>query len=361
MTTALVLTGGGARGAYQAGALVELLPALAAEGRHPTVFCGASVGALNATALAANSHLDVDDQVAALVAAWGDVRKKDVLKPFFTQVPGLVRKYLNELTPLDGGRLRGLIATDPLQETLEQWVDWDQLEANCAADGPVETLVVSATEIVTGSATGFVAGRAPAERGVPVRYVQTRLEVEHLVASASIPLLFEATYVARPESAAGWYCDGSTRLNRPVTPAIDAGADDVVVVSCHALARTRSRPAADDAQEPDLGDVVVNVLEALMTDVLDDDLERCDERADLTVIAPDDPAVLADIARHVLDDHYGSPLDLLRSDYPLIDWALGGDSPRQAELLSYLLFDPEFISEAMARGADDARRFLDNR
>lgn len=360
MTTALVLTGGGARGAYQVGVLAELLPALAEQGRRPTVLCGASVGALNAAALAANAHLDVEDQVGALVSAWSEVRKKDVLKPFLTQVPGLLRKYLNELTPLEGERLRGLVATEPLEQTLEGWVDWDRLAANTGENGPIDSLVVSATEIVTGAATAFVSGRVPADNGAPVRYVPTRLQVEHLVASASIPLLFEATHVPTPDDAAGWYCDGSTRLARPVTLAVDAGADDIVVVSCNSLDRTRDRPEGDIEQEPDLGDVLVNVLEALMTDVLDDDLERCAGSAELSVFAPDDPTVIATIARHVLREHYGSPLDLVRSDYPLIDWALGGDSPRQAELLSYLLFDQAFISEAMEHGADDARRALED-
>ena len=358
MTTGLVLTGGGARGAYQAGALAELLPALDAEGRRPTVLCGASVGGLNAAALAATAHLPVTEQVDALVGAWRDLRQRDVLRPFASQVPRLLLRYAAELSPLRGPRLRGLLDTAPLRRTLERWVDWDQLDANTAAGGPVETLLVMATEVATGAPTSFVAGRLPTGDDARVEYVATRLGADHLVASASIPLLFEATKVTSPADAAGWYCDGSTRLARPLAPVLDAGADDVVLVSATSLARAERRPGLGVDQEPDLADVAVNVLDALVRDVLVDDLDRCRRRASCLVVAPESPETIGALAREVVEDRYRGPAGLLRSDLPLVDWALGGESPRQAELLSYLLFDPVFIAAAMDQGAGDARRAL---
>lgn len=357
MTTGLTLTGGGARGAYQAGALVELLPALAAEGRRPTVVSGASVGALNATAVAATAHLPVDEQVGALVAVWDQVRERDVLEPFVRRVPALVRRYLSELTPLPGPRLRGLIDTAPLRATVARLVDWEQVEANVGADGPLSTLMIHATEVARGRATAFVAGDVPAEGERRVRYVPTRLGADHLVASASIPLLFEATRVDAPDEAAGWYCDGSTRLSRPVSPLRDAGADDLVVVSTTALGLAPEEAIPSD-EEPDLADVAVNVLEALVRDVLVDDLERCGGEEACLVVAPEDPGALGDLARDVMDAHHRRPTGPLRSDLPLIDWALGSESPRQGELLSFLLFDPAFIAGAMEMGAADARRAL---
>lgn len=359
MTTALVLTGGGAHGAYQAGALAELLPALAAEGRRPEILCGASVGALNATAVAATSHLPVEEQVGALVAIWDGVRQRDVLGPFLTQVPRLLARYGSELTPLRGPRLRGLIGTSRLRRTLDRWVDWGQLDANVGPGGPVESLVVTATEVATGSSVAFVDGRVPGDDGGRIRYVPTRLRAAHLTASASIPILFEATRVDEPTEHRGWYCDGSTRLSRPVGPAVAAGADDVVVVSATSLAAATRRPDLDVDQEPDLADVVVNVLDSLVQDALIEDLARCGGQADVTVIAPETPASLSDLARQVVRDEHRGVLRMLSSDIPFIDWALGGESPRQAELLSYLLFDPAFIRPAMAMGAADALATVD--
>ncbi|WCO68394.1 patatin-like phospholipase family protein [Iamia majanohamensis] len=360
MTTGLTLTGGGARGAYQAGALVELLPALDAAGRRPSILSGASVGALNATALAAAAHLPVDEQVAALTSVWAQVRERDVLEPFVRRAPQVLLRYASELSPFPGPRLRGLVGTAPLRATIARWVDWDQVEANVGDDGPLDTLLVMATAVATGRATAFVAGAVPDEGERRVRYVPTRLGADHLVASASIPLLFEATHVEDPPEAAGWYSDGSTRLSRPVSPVIDAGADDVVVVSTTGLGEVPDHTGAREA-EPDLADVGVNVLEALVRDVLIDDLDRCHRQHDVDclVVAPEDPLALGDLARQVMDDRHRHPTGALRSDLPLIDWALGSESPRQGELLSYLLFDPDFVAGAMELGAADARRALE--
>jgi NTE family protein len=358
MTTALALTGGGARGAYQAGALTELLPALDAQGRRPTIVTGASVGALNAAAVAATAHLPVDEQVGALVAAWEQVRQRDVLPPLVSQVPKLLLAYLHELTPLPGPRLRGLVGTDRLRAAVGRWVDWDQLDANVGEGGPLATLMVMATEVVVGEATAFVAGTVPDGDDSRVRYVPTTLRAEHLVASASIPLLFEATHVEHPPDAAGWYCDGSTRLARPVSPGRDAGADDLVVVSTTSLQPASERRQRGDDLEPDLADVALNVLDALVRDVLVDDLERCSREAACLVVAPQDADEIGDLAGHVVETRYRGPGGLLRSDVPLIDWVLGSESPRQNDLLSYLLFDPAFISGALALGARDARRAL---
>ncbi len=357
MTTGLTLTGGGARGAYQAGALVELLPVLDAQGRRPTILSGASVGALNATALAATAHLPVDEQVGALTAVWEQVHERDVLQPFVRQVPALLLRYATELSPFPGPRLRGMIDTGPLRATVARWVDWDQLEANVGEDAPVATLMVMATRVATGRATAFVAGRVPEGDDARLRYVPTRLAADHLVASASIPLLFEATHVEGPDGAAGWYCDGSTRLSRPVTPTRDAGADDLVVVSTTGMGLAPEDGVGPE-DEPDLADVAVNVLEALVRDALVDDLERCGGAEACLVVAPEDPLALGDLAREVMNSRHRRPTGALRSDLPLIDWALGSESPRQGELLSYLLFDPDFVAGAMELGAADARAAL---
>ena len=205
-------------------------------------------------------------------------------------------------------------------------------------------------------------GKVPADAGgTRIRYVPTRLRAAHLTASASIPILFEATRVEEPVQHRGWYCDGSTRLSRPIGPAVAAGADDVVVVSATSLAAATRRPDLDVDQEPDLADVVVNVLDSLVQDALIEDLARCGEQADITVVAPASPATLSDLARRVVEDEHRGVLRMLSSDIPFIDWALGGESPRQAELLSYLLFDPAFIRPAMAQGAADVRAALDRR
>jgi NTE family protein len=134
MSVALVLAGGGARGAYEAGALSVLLPELEQRGERPSLFVGTSVGAINATFLAATQQLPAEQSAERLLALWGNLRKEEVIRPILQrQGPLAVLRYAGELLSIPGVRLNAMLDPAPLRGNLEGWIDWDQLDLNVAA------------------------------------------------------------------------------------------------------------------------------------------------------------------------------------------------------------------------------------
>src|SRR6476646_11337694 len=108
---ALVLDAGGARSAYQVGALEVLLPALAERGERPRVLIGTSAGALLSGVLTATAHLEAGDQVARLKEVLGRTTKRHVMRPLWRQVPEVLARYTSETLGLSTFRLRGLFGT----------------------------------------------------------------------------------------------------------------------------------------------------------------------------------------------------------------------------------------------------------
>jgi len=389
--TALVLDAGGARSAYQVGALQVLLPELAAQGRRPTVMVGTSAGALLSAALTATAHLDVDEQLDRLRDVLFMATKHNVITPLWRQAPVVVLRYASETLGLSRFRLRGLFGTEPLARTLARAMDWDALHDNVAR-GEVELTAVTATGVRTGRVTMF-AEAAPTSPALPDavgahhrRYLPTRLGVSHLLASSAIPALFPSVHVREPDEGAGWYIDGATRRRYPVAPAIELGADRVCVIGTGSLEPAEPDADLDDAPV-DLGDGGATLLGAVMDDPLRHDLRRlaavnagaADEQVaphldrhrvgrgrepyrvvPFAAVAPRHGAEISDIALAVFRANHGSLRRTMGDpDLQIMHRLLGSDSPLQGELLSYLLFDPDFFEEVAALGTRDARRWVE--
>ncbi len=385
---ALVLDAGGARSAYQVGALEVLLPSLSAHGARPNLLVGTSGGALLSGVLAATAHLETDDQLAWLKTVLVRTTKRHVMRPLWRQVPEVLARYTSETLGLSGFRLRGLFGTQPLARTLEQSIDWESLHRN-VEDGTVGAAAVTATSVRTGQVVMFTESASPVPRSAPEhhrRYVATRLQACHLMASAAIPALFPSVRVDRPAEAAGWYVDGATRRRVPLAPALELGADRVMAVGTGRL-RPPDPDVARDGAPVDLGDSGATLLGAVMDDPLRHDLRRLAEVNALAgdpevapaldrhreargqpayrpvpfvAVAPEDGEQLADAAMQVFRANHGSLLRTLGDpDLQIMHRLLGSDSPLQGELLSYLLFDPDFFEAASELGRRDARRWVE--
>ncbi|MBM6405373.1 patatin-like phospholipase family protein [Phycicoccus sp. CSK15P-2] len=387
---ALVLEAGGARSAYQVGALEVLLPRLAEAGAQPRLVVGTSAGALLAAACAATAHLDAEEQTARLLGVLGQATKRGVMRPLWRHSPSVALRYASETLGISRFRLRGLVGTQPLHRTLRTALDWDAVHRNIE-DGRLDAVAITATAVRTGRVVLFTEA-APGFGDLPRpprehhrHYAPTRLGVEHLMASSAIPALFPSVRVEEPASAAGWYVDGATRRRVPLAPGLELGGERLVVVGTGSL-HPAPADTERDREDVDIGDGGATLLGAVMDDPLRHDLRRLAEVNDLAAdeavlraldrrrheegrpghravpyvaVAPERGEELAALAMEVFRANHGSWLHTLGDpDLQLVHRLLGSDSPLQGELLSYLMFDPDFFDGAADLGRRDARQWL---
>src|SRR4051812_46227931 len=156
MQIGLVLPGGGARGAYEAGALSVLIPALEARGERVEIVCGTSVGGINAAVVAAVAALPAADQAATFLEHWRSVRKGSIISPVVGIGTGLgLLRLAGEILELPGLRAASLLDPSPLARSLDRWIDWDAVHDNVAAR-LIAAVCVVATSVDRGLPVGFV-------------------------------------------------------------------------------------------------------------------------------------------------------------------------------------------------------------
>jgi NTE family protein len=367
---ALVLAGGGARGAYEAGVLSVILPALP-EDERPNIIVGASVGAINGAYIAA-THESLDLPTGRAIweqITWGDV----LATPSIRDLDRIARAALT-FTGLLSLEVPALLDATPLKHTLEQLIPFAEIGRHVDSGRLISAAVV-ATSALTGRSVVFHQGGTPEEvrdhkRGID--YVPTVLNEQHVRASSAIPAAFPAVEVT-DGPAAGWYFDGGTRLNAPIKPALSLGAERVIVVGLNSIA-----PATDQLAGPERPDVfagAAHVIDALLADPLVEDMQTLTtinelvgdrrtehhRRVPYIFIAPPERNTIGRIARQVFRRHYGGLLHAHRSPQLAFLGRLvaAGADPLHGELLSYLFFAPEFAHALIQRGRQDAQAWLE--
>lgn len=386
---ALVLSSGGARGAYEAGALSVLLPELERRGQRPTLLVGTSAGALNAVSLAADADQPAEVAVDRLVKRWLSLRHGDVFRSLVgRQLPWTVFGYLGEILGVPGVSLPGLLDSAPLRGTLDRLLDWPAVHRN-VHDGVLDSVAVVASHSAVPRSIVFIESHRDADPpAIPsVRghdYVSATLSNDHLMASAAIPMLFPAVHIDEPAGVAGWYYDGSARLSTPLEPALELGADRIVVIGTQSIAPQRSRFWSAGDARPDFADGALQLLTAMLIIPMIEDVRRLGQVNELlsdaeeTVathrraldkrpyrqvpymfIAPSVRGVLGDIASEVFRRNYGGYRAVSAPDLAVLSRLLGGESEQHGELMSYLLFAGGFVGESMVIGRYDACRWLD--
>jgi NTE family protein len=382
-----------------------LMPELERRGERPKIYAGTSVGAINAAYLAGSRHLPAEEAMAGGIAHWEEVSKSRVIRPILVrQVPLTVLLYAGELLSIPGVRLPSLLDPKPLEKNLQQWIDWPAVHRN-VRKGVVESIAAVTTAGATGRTVVFVEGamKLKLHQSHVIDYVPAKLNHEHVRASAAIPILFPPIRVEQPPEARGWYFDGGTRLNTPIKPVLDLGADRVVVIGMDAVTDPPADPGRHESGPPDFGDGALHVLQGMLVDPVVEDMrilgninmffangskpaaerrQREGRRAEdgseaarryreargkppyrcvpYIFVAPAERGAIGKLASDVFRDRYGGLKGLRSPDFPLLNRLLGGDSPTHGELLSYLFFDPEFIEELIEMGKRDARRWLDS-
>jgi NTE family protein len=223
---------------------------------------------------------------------------------------------------------------------------------------------VVATSALTGRSVVFHRGleSPPVDDRRAIDYVAAPLQEDHVRASAAIPTVFPAVHVECPAESRGWYFDGGTRLNTPIKPAIESGAARVVVVALNSLAPGPARLAGEE--QPDALEGAGQILLGLLEDQLTSDLQTMATINEMTratrivpgrkrrvpyiVIAPARRETIGRCALEVFRRHYTGVLPAIRSpDVALLATLIaGGTDAQHAELLSFLLFAPEFAKAA---------------
>lgn len=384
---AVVISGAGARGAYEAGVLSTLLPALFPQGLAQVLLLGSSAGAINATLWA---QLAVPGRPLAEVGTdvcrfWEDLDVEKVYRPIaWTTIQRALR--------LDWiGRVDALLDTTPSVAQSRRTFSQRAIESNLAAGGLAGVGVVATTCPLDGSG-----GRSrlfyQAGNGVPTPEVDTSsaldfvpvaIHNEHVLASAAIPSLFPAVRISTPPTLAGYYCDGGLRLNTPIRPALALGAKRLLVVSSNETRYPAARPLPNE--KPDVVDLAAQSMHVALADGMVEDLRNLRRINSLVAQAqksgvelinygmePPAPYValplvtvspaagqLAQLARQVLT---GKPPRSLRRLYRRLEYQLLrrsfaglGSGPGNDELLSYLFFDPDFARQQILRGREDGR------
>lgn len=372
----LVVAGAGARGAYEAGALSELLPWMAATGPPPAVLVGTSAGALNVVALAGLAHMAPETATDRLVEAWASVELNDVFRLTSGVETGL--RYVGQLAGVPI-RLPSLLDTERLRKRLDEWVPWESLHRNIA-DGRVDAVAVTTTSVSTGGTVVFVEKNP----SVPlpgddvarnITYVETRLGVEHVVASAAVPMLFRPVRVDTPQRWRGWYVDGGLRLNAPLEPALAFGCVRLGVVATQPMTSTTSPPPRayhrtageppTDGPQPDVYAVAALALRVLLADRMIEDLHHLSERRPpgtpgrVAVHFAGPPADrrgdISALADAVFHDRYAGLGGARNPSMWLLARLFGGDPDDHGNLLSYLFFDPAFTRRVAELGRSHAR------
>lgn len=374
-SVAVVLAGAGARGAFEAGAMAGLLPALQEQGRLPRIFCGSSAGAINSVLLAGLAHLPPEVAAERLSEEWDRLLGQMIRSVGFGIVASGARYA--------AGRARLPIGPDSLldppgiRDVLGRWDGWDDLHRN-VQDGTIDAVALTATDLTTDrtivhveAGPGVELPEDDLDRGV--FYVPTRLGLEHVYASSAIPVLFPPVALTKEGAQPSWAVDGGVRLNVPLKPALDLGADRLVVVSTDVTARPL---AANDGGVPTAIDVLDQLLHLATGDRLLEDLRTLTQINQLVeagadanssagrpyrkvpalVIAPHHATDIGNLVGQALG---ATPARVFGPLVNLLSRVTGLPGASVPDLATFLLFLPAFTRRAVELGRRRAKQILD--
>ncbi|MCA9573983.1 MAG: patatin-like phospholipase family protein [Sandaracinaceae bacterium] len=382
--TGIVLSGGGARGAYEVGVVAGIMDVLQPRrlSRAPfEIFTGTSVGAINSAWLASHAHRP-DMDISGLVGEWEGLRLSKHLRfdPMGLLAGRRLRPLLSKLRRDDVGRVgRSFLDPRALEELVGRAIPFKQLHRNVDS-GIVRSLVVASLGVEDGVTTMFseiAPGAEFARSKDPRRRVlPSRIDARHVLASSAIPLIYPAR-----EIDGRYFCDGGLRFNTPIAPALRCGAERLVVISL----RSEARPDAEARQQalqayPNPVFLIGKILNALLLDPVNYDLQVMD-RFNRMIATLEDVLGETEMTRvqKVIKESRGAPYKKVNRlvFYPSEDIGrlaaarahelrtthlsphiFSGDLKLepgfQADLLSFVLFDGEFASRLVALGRRDA-------
>lgn len=362
--TGLILSGGGARAAYQVGVLAAIADLLPDAAHNPfPVIVGTSAGAVNAVGLACGA-LHFSEAVRRLTAVWQGFRSHMVYR---SDWPGVLRQASrfvgHSLLGLGREMPVALLDSSPLRALLARELDFSGIAA-AVRQRQLRAVAVTAFGYESGQAVTFYQGRATIEPWFRHRRVgvPTRLNLQHLLASASIPLIFAPVKINRE-----YFGDGAVRQSAPISPALHLGASRVLVIGVSGNERPEPgvpapRPASN--RPPSLAQIGGHLLNSTFIDSLESDIELLERLNQLSGLVPAErrPRGLGLNPVEVLVIAPSQPLDQIAARHQrelprslrLFLRGPGATKAGGAGVLSYLLFESGYCSELVELGYQDA-------
>lgn len=362
---ALILSGGGARAAYQVGVLKAIAELIPRRSHSPfPIICGTSSGALNAATLAINAK-SFSMGVQFLVNTWKNFHPNQIYR---TDVSGVfnnsVMWFAGVLLGAIGIRITklsqvSLLDNSPLIEFLEQTLPCEKIQESIDA-GFLRALSITASGYGSGQSVTFYQGTSdlvPWHRtgriGVP-----TQIEINHLLASASLPFLFRPTLINRE-----YFGDGSMRQIAPIGSALHLGATRILVIGVTASEYANHGQRNGLHEYPTLAQIAGHALDSIFLDSMDVDLERLKKINDLVAIMPAEMRESTNL-RHVdvMVISPSQPIDKIAERYVkempwtirLLMRLIGVRQHRGVTLVSYLLSEKNFCRALIDLGYKDA-------